>query len=355
MWFVCIGNTQKYHDIQLEALTGQLFLFSDKTQWKDFGRQELRDAKKKLEAFFDAKQSSLTKYYARDYELLSQHLQDYSSFSCAFTLLRNGDIKLEHNANAPRWSNAPKVSEGQDQEVFNHIVASQLFFFAKDICHRHQHHNPKTDTIVDLHPYSGSQLAWRSQTLFGLYKKIIQLKRVKTIRGLMLSTGILAYARAFANSSEKSLGRQSKQLPNYDNEALSISLKSAISAAEYFVQKRSNATNVVLTSIIGVLGVVFALVALLTLAKFKMAGEPHIILSTIALFLLHDPFQAIGSIIFSILTLLLWTGAIDVADLPLFRLAVRIFQAINRDFLGWTIIMLGTIILVGTWFAYNYI
>jgi hypothetical protein len=45
---------------------------------------------------------------------------------------------------------APTFPAGERGGHIEHILTAQLFFFLRDIGHRHQHHDPNTDTVVDL-------------------------------------------------------------------------------------------------------------------------------------------------------------------------------------------------------------
>ena len=82
------------------------------------------------------------------------------------------------------------------QDVEKH-VASELFFFLKDVCHRHQHHSPRTDTIVDLHDTSENKLLWKNETLRALYKRVLDFKRSSSPGTSYSALGMLSYIRSF--------------------------------------------------------------------------------------------------------------------------------------------------------------
>jgi len=85
------------------------------------------------------------------------------------------------------------------------ILASQVFFFLRDITHIHQHHAPATDTILDVTPVSAGEDGWKRETLYSLYRWVIHRKRDKSLVSLINCTGVLAYAEAFEKTHCKEL------------------------------------------------------------------------------------------------------------------------------------------------------
>lgn len=128
--------------------------------------------------------------------LLSLYRQ-HGIYMLDITLERNGQV----TCNVPTESFAKKIFNERHNisgliDVEKH-VASELFFFLKDVCHRHQHHSPRTDTIVDLHDTSENKLLWKNETLRALYKRVLDFKRSSSPGTSFSALGILSYIRSF--------------------------------------------------------------------------------------------------------------------------------------------------------------
>ena len=118
---------------------------------------------------------------------------------------------------------------------FEKIVAEQAYYFVKDICHNHQHHDPYTDTVIGLHK-DGSK-DWRREVRYCLFRKIIQYKRAKGQDNLFESLGILAYARAFItlckHDSLTTAHKDNSLIEYYNTDELENSIKAAQAAENW--------------------------------------------------------------------------------------------------------------------------
>ena len=108
-----------------------------------------------------------------------------------FTLKRNGEVKFE-------WVGKSGIECNENEQ---HQIVAQHYFFLRDITHKHQHHAPTTDTIIDVYQCSNSSksesLNWRRKVLSSLYRSAISLRRHTPELGS--AAGILVYARKFVD------------------------------------------------------------------------------------------------------------------------------------------------------------
>ena len=81
------------------------------------------------------------------------------------------------------------------------IFPNQIFYFVKDVVHRHYHHNGSSDQMLSLTKASGdfakSEIDWRRQTLWGLVRVVMQYRRTGRWPDLQKAKGVAAYAEAF--------------------------------------------------------------------------------------------------------------------------------------------------------------
>lgn len=135
----------------------------------------------------------------------------------AIELYRNGRIDISVDL----------LDEKEAQDV-----ASQIFFFLRDVCHVHQHHAPTSDTIVDVVPVASGETHWKRETLYALYRWVIQQKRSRDPSAYIDAKGVLAYACAF---TEKHCGtdEHDQKLPQYLRKATIDSLDAGLSRKEY--------------------------------------------------------------------------------------------------------------------------
>lgn len=110
-----------------------------------------------------------------------------------FELYRTGEFRLEMIASLPVAS-----GEAGDQAEFDAILASQIYYFVKDIAHRHYHHQPASDNLLPLTRITAeNDLDWRRETLWSLARAVLELRRSGKLPGHKSALGVLAYAEAF--------------------------------------------------------------------------------------------------------------------------------------------------------------
>jgi hypothetical protein len=191
-----------------DTMHGRLFIYDDQDFWKKNAKTKVIDAQQRLRAFIhvNGQSSTLENYFDSTYLHLLNQFPTTSSFFLDFELRRSGiaTLTIPENYQQLISPNAPAFPVNQqEREHMERIVSSQLFFFLKDLAHNHQHHDPKLDTLVDIHPFNGNEEEWRSKTLRYLYRKIIEYKRNIRASNYHSSLGILIYAKSFRGISLK--------------------------------------------------------------------------------------------------------------------------------------------------------
>ncbi len=173
---------------------------------------------------------------------------NFKGCAAKFELDRDGKIEIEILI----------CNQGEAEDV-----ASQMFFFIRDMCHNHQHHTPTSDTIIDVVPKSDGEDAWRRETLYSLNRWIIQRKRTKSILAYMDAKGVLAYARAFTElhclKSE-----DGEQFPKFLWNETSDSLDAGLAKAKYGREEKERISTVVFNRILPVVVVFFLLLGTFT-------------------------------------------------------------------------------------------
>ncbi|RGP35816.1 hypothetical protein [Pseudotabrizicola alkalilacus] len=147
--------------------------------------------------------------------------------------------------------------EGQLSDREAQDVASQILFFLRDVCHVHQHHAPTSDTILDVIPYDESDRAWKRETLYSLYRWVIQQKRTKNPEAYIDAKGVLAYARAF-EEKHCSNNSASSGLPQYLREATMESIDAGLARAEIEEESKGRLTSAFFNRVVPLFGLVLA-------------------------------------------------------------------------------------------------
>lgn len=117
-----------------------------------------------------------------------------------FALMRTGETRIWFDRDHPQL----------DDESHRQI-ARQAYYFIKDMCHRHVHHDHLDDQITPLTIFKNSSLEertkseidWRRETLWSLSRYADKRMVSERLNYLREALGMLAYADAFQNSLMK--------------------------------------------------------------------------------------------------------------------------------------------------------
>lgn len=337
-WFVCVAHGDDRPSSSDSALQGYLFLFHQKDRWNNVAKQPVRDAQSQLRRYKSEGLSTPLDQHCEDlYNRLVSNLRKTASFHCTFSVCRDGETVLV----PPTLDSLPEHSptfppNPKHRQMMLRGVLSQMFFFLRDVGHIHQHHNPKTDTIIDVHECrNGDDYSWRCETLRCLYRKALEYKRVKRDETFSSSLGVLAYAKSFERSSSRKLKAQQFQYPLepavYSDCLMdSIRANQAAVASRYADQLRRFEVN--RNTLLAILTILFALVGMIKISNVDQSqlARPSIVLIQLANLLIKHPVEILAFTVAGVFFFLNHLGLIDIADFRIFRALTKLMQVMRK-------------------------
>ena len=111
----------------------------------------------------------------------------------------NGVRELQQ-ARANAQINDVDFTASNEVHTASSIAARQIFFFLRDLTHRHYHHRPHYDLATTVYEADPDDQVWRRETHYGLMRMAIAQRRENDARTYKQSLGITAYAEAFQNA-----------------------------------------------------------------------------------------------------------------------------------------------------------
>lgn len=170
--------------------------------------------------------------YSSLFEKTLTDISDVSLYTATFILERDGIVEIDFSTN----------------DNLEHILSAQFFFFLKDIAHRHQHHHPKTDTILDIYEKTYN---WQNEVLRSLYKRVLDFKRSRNEWVCSSAIGILTYIKSFKavckkNNLQLSVSR--------NDDFLMESIKTAQEELRHLTLQKTGYRNFSIATGIGLLG-----------------------------------------------------------------------------------------------------
>jgi hypothetical protein len=218
-----------------QTLHGRLYIFKDNIDNEvDKNILGLKYAISELNEY----NSSLSKQcldvvYSGIKENYLKNIKENSIFSADFILERDGLIGIDFNG----------------EEELEHLICAQLFFFIKDIAHRHQHHHPKTDTILDVYKLSSPN--WQDEILRSLYKRVLDFKRSRNEWVCASALGIITYIKAFKKVCDS---KGIVYTVNRDDDDLSESIKITRDELRHLTSQMVGFRNVWIATGIAIIG-----------------------------------------------------------------------------------------------------
>jgi hypothetical protein len=343
LWFVCIGKCETRNGTQ-ETMEGQVLIFHDRDLWRNNVGNIVRSAQDLLKGYRYGNHPNIQNYFEPTFVELVDQLPALSAFNASFTITRVGFTTLQLADKMELHHTAPSLPDAQPaRDHVKHILAAQLFFFLRDIGHRHQHHDPYTDTIVDLWPEAKDPFYWKLQTLFSLYRKVISYKRIKSPNSFTASLGVCAYADTFrALIEEHATPAQLARMPHFHSE----NVRNSIHAVDYEMNRRREIVisssaitrELILTSI----ALVIAIVGVFQIVDSKLPFKPANVLYVLAEFLITSPIFTIGIVAGSIFAVRM------LIHNPLNNRFVRwLFRLVQTFDLRFTIAIFGCLTFIG--------
>jgi hypothetical protein len=348
---VCVGKSSDDPLTQHDVLVGRLAIYHDEKIWKRDYRPFIAEKLDLLRSFPSSQdtQNSLEKAFEDHFLNVKTFISESSSFFVDFRLNRNGVTTLT----VPNHNNEYFPSDELERQHMERIVVSQAFFFLKDLSHNHQHHHRSLDTLVDVHLFTGNEIAWRSSILRFLYRKIIECKRDLRPEAYNSSLGILIYAKAFKKITEREIGKNVGILPDTDDDLLGESIRAGFQNSNHKQEQRENRRTNRLILFISGGTLLLTIVLLLTLTTFKIDHtKTDGLLVLIGCFLVKHTWIVVGLLFASYAVVTLrFKGKHDLADRYLIRYLVKWLQCFDQRLAGLIAIIIGIIMMLLTIFG----
>lgn len=329
MWFVAVAHSIDHNMRPNEKFAGHLFLFHNEARWNEYARALVKEAQANLARFDEHRGGqirTLAKYFDKTFRLTTELLTTNASFYTNFELKRNGETIIAFDDSGSLSEDAPR----RPSTMCYQYLCSQLFFFLRDISHRHQHHDYTTDTVIDLHeiPISGDDIQWRDAVLGDLLRRVIANKRVRNERAIFHSSGIIGYAEAFVRVCKESLGQNDDCLClRQDFSPLQTSLRAAQDELALERDKRRRITDFVRTTLLAVFGTLFSVASLLKLSKDNLDfGVPSQALVFIGRAAYSNTIYTMATCALLVISLAILTEGSDVSGWPGIRSLTRLLQ-----------------------------
>lgn len=336
LWFLCIAKCSNDASNADDELSGKMYLFT-KDLWRGRVEQIVKKAQDDLDDYCFSQHGKLSEFLDNRLKNIQEEVCLNSVFVVDFSLARTGTVSISvpEGIQSIVHSSAPTFPTNKDLRLERfHAVCSQLFFYLKDIAHTHQHHEPSTDTMIDLYAVDGDDFRWRCEVLRFLQRRILQFKRTPSQGTINASFGLLAYAKSFIAIC-KSDGHEIE--PKWNYEFIKDSLTAAREKINTEIQDRIRKSDVFRNVVISILGIFLSYVSLIRVANIEIVKDPKEVspfLEGSARILVQEPGFAASVFVLVILGSLMVTRIIDVRKINILRNIVRIFHYWKSYYLG---------------------
>ena len=206
-------------------------------------------------------------------------------------IFRTGEVRISPVQTSFKNRNFSKNNYGSKIDYIDSMSA-QVYYFIKDIAHRHYHHRKRQDNIIPLTPASvNNDEDWRRETMWSLVRAILDERRSRQISSFTKAKGILAYADAFQKHLA-SHRRKPKTLSGFEpitensEYDLSFMTNSLDARGNQIREKYESRSNI----FISLIGTIIAIVALWISGKgSSIEGEPSSIIHLIVRWFVQYP------------------------------------------------------------------
>jgi hypothetical protein len=253
-------------------LTGAAFIFSDDAVWRETALPEIDDYIRELRAYHAASHSQLAQYANHSFNRVLDVCRSHCCFQVSVKISRRGRTEIVAPFPNAVATTAPRLPDDPNRrENIIHVLAAQIFFFLKNIGHHHQHHDPSTDTIVDLYRYSETDdINWRRNVLYSMYRAVIERKRIWHSTSFNDCIGVIAYAETFREVCKEELGDKANELPKYYGINAANSIRSTQSRVERELLVTQRRQDLIRNTLLAILSIVLSFSGLLKLTKTEI-------------------------------------------------------------------------------------
>lgn len=267
-------------------------------------------------------------------------IRNDATLSVNFRLYRSGEVHIECSEFL-----IEKISQTGDFDA----IISQAFYFLRDLCHNHQHHDPKNDTIVYLYAdnWNYKDNNWEDAIYYSIYRKIIRFKRKKSESSLKHARGLIAYAESFKLSRNSS-----KKLKEYNISEIRESIESASEAVKLENQRSIYRATTMQTFIVALATLIIAVIGIANIHDEEKDIEISPIIDSFSKFLVESPIHFIIIVFLLYFTFAVKNKTIELMNFRSVRNLARTLQHLNYDvfliltLIGGPILMITTIYLI---------
>lgn len=223
-------------------LTGNIFLFKTRDDWKLWGRKFCQNSIEQLNELRLTGSPDRDEMVRARYETTQEYLLKKADISIAVELMRTGFARFgEPNfIDEELYIASKNYVEVEQQHRFNRILADQCYFFLRDLAHVHQHHGKTSDTILVLQDSRDvSDDEWKRNIVYSLQHYVIRSKRDSSPFSLTQSLGVMAYCRSFMAICSSSGESAAAPLPSYNDAAALQSIQARIQEQEIYENRRA--------------------------------------------------------------------------------------------------------------------
>ncbi|HEX4712886.1 hypothetical protein [Phenylobacterium sp.] len=326
--FLLVATTSADPADQIARVEGDVLIF-ERSEWESLHQGPQDDLFSPTEVFSHelkswargARQDAVSDTLPDEY---LERLRAIALFVWSVGVRRTGIcwIKLKSAACdiafADDYSGVPRDPNDEDVKY----ISNQVFFFLKDISHKHQHHPPGSDTITEVGLVDGKR-TWLIDSNYRIHRKIVEMRRSRDPKVLFRASGMLAYLGALRRAAERggvlNLDRRHgwRSALTYNHIEIENSIKASVELGKW-TQAQLNIIKTALPAL--ALGVI----ALTGYEAFSVGGD---IRESINSYYWTNPKQTFG--VFAIISALspFYYGILDVYDLPFILRAKRILAS----------------------------
>jgi hypothetical protein len=334
--FLIIASTKELADNSQFVLAGECFIFADVDVWNQAVLHEVSAYMQALRLYRHTTHQKLTDYATHSHERLIDVCRSHASFGAEISISRRGTAELSIRIPNAVSSTAPRLPDNQQRrDNIIHSLAAQIYFFVKNILHHHQHHDPATDTILDLYPITDEDDAsWRLNTLYSMYRTVTEYKRNPHSSSFNDCIGIIAYANTFASLCHEELDDETyKKLPQYYGANTAESIKSTQARIERELLVRRRRQDTIRNTLLAILSVVLSFAGLMRLTSVVVDVQPDPILITLVKWALTNAVITVLGFVLFIGAMSAFSRARYIDQLPKKLVAVlRLLQPFQRKF-----------------------
>jgi len=258
--FFCDGAL-KHSDDTNGVLTGLVAVIPPDAAWST--RSQIRSTLKVIdrgisEAVADKADGAVDPGQGLHDDILTELRRVRGSIACyflQFALFRTGELRIWFDLADFLGRDIVAEPATTPELVAAEHLASQVYYFIKDLLHAHYHHIADSDQLLPLtqtprpaddKAHEDNEVAWRYATLRGLVRVVVELRQGRSIAGHQQAKGVIAYAQSFQTVLAKiTRGQQvgvdhksCEEIIPYDFSNLTMSLDATDASAQSVMSAR---------------------------------------------------------------------------------------------------------------------